>query len=43
MDATSHPTESGVNETETLESLVLDLLEWVGPTALSYDQVIDAW
>jgi D-3-phosphoglycerate dehydrogenase len=26
-----------------LDSLVLDLLEWVGPGARPYDEVMDAW
>ena len=25
------------------ESLVLDLLEWIGPTPRSYDEVMNAW
>ncbi|MFZ0665770.1 MAG: hypothetical protein WAM97_08435 [Acidimicrobiales bacterium] len=29
--------------TDTVESLVLDLLEWIGPTARPYDEVLDAW
>jgi hypothetical protein len=28
---------------ETVESLILDLLEWVGPSPRQYDEVIDAW
>ena len=43
VDTTSRATESGVSESETLESLVLDLLEWVGPVARPYDEVLDAW
>ncbi len=35
MEATS--------ETETVESLILDLLEWVGPDARPYTEVMDAW
>ncbi len=26
-----------------LESLILDLLEWIGPVARPYDEVLDAW
>ena len=29
--------------TDTLEPLVLDLLEWIGPTSRPYDEVMDAW
>jgi D-3-phosphoglycerate dehydrogenase len=43
VDAASRLTESGAPEDETLQSLVLDLLEWVGPVARPYDEVIDAW
>jgi hypothetical protein len=28
---------------DTVESLVLDLLEWVGPRARPYAEVLDAW
>jgi hypothetical protein len=28
---------------ETLDSLVLDLLEWIGPQPRPYDEVLDAW
>jgi D-3-phosphoglycerate dehydrogenase / 2-oxoglutarate reductase len=28
---------------ETVESLILDLLEWIGSTARPYDEVLDAW
>lgn len=27
----------------TVEALILDLLEWVGPTARPYAEVIEAW
>ena len=27
----------------TVESLVLDLLEWIGPGARPYDEVLEAW
>ena len=40
MDAASRLTESGGTEDETLQSLVLDLLEWVGPVARPYDEVM---
>jgi SAM-dependent methyltransferase len=32
-----------MSETETVESLILDLLEWVGPDARPYAEVIEAW
>ena len=28
---------------DTVESLVLDLLEWVGPQPRPYDEVLEAW
>ncbi len=28
---------------ETVDALVLDLLEWIGPTPRPYDEVLDAW
>ena len=28
---------------ETLDALVLDLLEWIGPGARPYDEVLEAW
>jgi hypothetical protein len=28
---------------ETVDSLILDLLEWVGPEPRPYDEVLDAW
>lgn len=28
---------------DTVESLILDLLEWMGPDARPYDEVLDAW
>ena len=28
---------------DQLHSLVLDLLEWIGPGARPYDEVMDAW
>ncbi len=31
------------SETETVESLILDLLEWVGSDARPYAEVIEAW
>lgn len=27
----------------TVESLILDLLEWIGPSGRPYDEVLDAW
>jgi hypothetical protein len=29
--------------TETVESLILDLLEWIGPNPRPYAEVIDVW
>lgn len=29
--------------TDTLEPLVLDLLEWIGPKSRPYAEVMDAW
>jgi D-3-phosphoglycerate dehydrogenase len=29
--------------TENVDSLVLDLLEWIGPDARPYGEVMDAW
>ncbi len=29
--------------TDTVDSLVLDLLEWIGPASRPYDEVLDAW
>ena len=31
------------SETDTVESLILDLLEWVGPDARPYTEVMEAW
>jgi D-3-phosphoglycerate dehydrogenase len=28
---------------ETVDALVLDLLEWIGPAPRPYDEVLDAW
>ena len=28
---------------ETLESLILDLLDWIAPRARPYDEVMEAW
>jgi len=28
---------------DALESLILDLLEWIGPVPRPYDEVVDAW
>jgi hypothetical protein len=27
----------------SLESLILDLLEWIGPSGRPYDEVLDTW
>ena len=32
-----------MSETETVDALVLDLLEWIGPAPRPYDEVLDAW
>jgi D-3-phosphoglycerate dehydrogenase len=29
--------------TDTVDTLVLDLLEWIGPGARPYDEVMEAW
>ncbi|HEY6429049.1 MAG TPA: hypothetical protein VIX84_17655 [Acidimicrobiales bacterium] len=31
------------SESVTVDSLVLDLLEWIGPAARPYDEVMEAW
>ncbi len=28
---------------DPVDALVLDLLEWIGPSARSYDEVMEAW
>ncbi len=28
---------------DTVDSLILDLLEWIGPASKPYDEVMDAW
>jgi D-3-phosphoglycerate dehydrogenase / 2-oxoglutarate reductase len=28
---------------DTVDSLILDLLEWIGPTPRAYDEVLEAW
>jgi hypothetical protein len=37
------PEAEFVTESVTVDSLVLDLLEWIGPDARPYDQVMEAW
>jgi hypothetical protein len=32
-----------VTEPDTVDALVLDLLEWIGPSPRPYDEVIEAW
>jgi hypothetical protein len=32
-----------VTESVTVDSLVLDLLEWIGPDARPYHEVMEAW
>jgi hypothetical protein len=34
---------AGPSGSDTVEALILDLLEWVGPDARPYDEVIEAW
>jgi hypothetical protein len=29
--------------TDSVDALILDLLEWVGPTPRPYDEVMEAW
>jgi hypothetical protein len=28
---------------DTVDTLILDLLEWIGPTPRPYDEVLEAW
>ena len=35
------PTVSG--ESDNIEALILDLLEWIGPEPRPYAEVLDAW
>ncbi|WP_077231569.1 3-phosphoglycerate dehydrogenase [Burkholderia cenocepacia] len=37
-----HP-KASEREAASLEPLIDDLLEWIGPAARPYDEVIDAW
>jgi hypothetical protein len=30
-------------EADSVEALLLDLLEWIGPTSRPYSEVLDAW
>lgn len=32
-----------LTESVTVDSLVLDLLEWIGPDGRPYDEVMEAW
>jgi hypothetical protein len=34
---------SGPSESDTVETLILDLLEWMGPTPRPYAEVLEAW
>jgi D-3-phosphoglycerate dehydrogenase len=34
---------TGTASTETVDALVLDLLEWIGPGDRPYDEVLEAW
>jgi D-3-phosphoglycerate dehydrogenase len=31
------------SESETVDALILDLLEWIGPNPRPYDEVLEAW
>jgi D-3-phosphoglycerate dehydrogenase / 2-oxoglutarate reductase len=33
----------GTDSVDPVDALVLDLLEWIGPSARSYDEVMEAW
>ena len=35
--------ETALVESQSVESLLLDLLEWIGPSARPYAEVLDAW
>lgn len=37
------PPDVPEREAASIEPLILDLLEWIGPGARPYDEVIDAW
>ena len=45
MNTVHPPTTAGsaASTTEPVDSLVLDLLEWIGPGARPYVEVLDAW
>jgi D-3-phosphoglycerate dehydrogenase / 2-oxoglutarate reductase len=30
-------------ESQTVEPLILDMLEWIGPASRPYDEVLEAW
>jgi hypothetical protein len=30
-------------QADPIEALILDLIEWIGPTPRPYDEVMDAW
>lgn len=34
---------NGLPRSETVEQLILDLLEWIGPNPRPYAEVIEAW
>ena len=34
---------TGTASADTVDALLLDLLEWVGPGARPYDEVLEAW
>ena len=37
------PPPAHIQEFETVEALILDLLEWIGPTPRPYIEVLEAW
>jgi hypothetical protein len=37
------PSHVSLPTTGTVDSLVLDLLEWIGPNPRPYDEVLEAW
>ena len=39
----SETSMSGPRVTDTVDSLVLDLLEWIGPSSRTYAETLEAW
>ncbi len=37
------PMRRGSAVPDTVDSLILDLLEWIGPATRPYDEVMEAW